>query len=215
MLSIMLLKIFVLGPIDNNSILLTSEKTKESILIDPTLKSFENISKYLKDNNYTLKKILITHSHWDHIAECKQFKDEFNPDVYVHEKDAPNLIKPGSDGLFKSSRIKGVNPDVLLKGGEKITLDNIEIEVIHTPGHSPGGVCYYIPKENLLISGDTLFKGSFGRVDFPTANPEDMIKSLQKLSKLPQNTKVIPGHGSTTTIEKESWLKDPTDFLSG
>jgi hydroxyacylglutathione hydrolase len=206
LLNIMLLKIFICGPIQNNTILIADEEKKLAAVIDPSFSSFKKVKNYLEENDLKLDLLLLTHSHYDHIADLAKLKAFSNANVYAHEKDAENVKKPGSDGLPLFESIDPSKVDIFVKDNDKILLGNIEIEVIHTPGHTSGCVCYYIPKEKLLISGDTLFEGSYGRVDFPASSKEDMIKSLHKLSALPKDTTVIPGHGNKTTIEKESWI---------
>ncbi len=203
----MLLKVFVTGPLQNNVILFGCEKTKEAALVDPALSSFRKVREFLEESEYQLKKILLTHSHWDHIGECAKFKKEFHVEISVHEDDAYNLEHPGSDGLLLAY-IQGVKPDKLLKDQDKLFIGEIEVQVMHTPGHTPGCVCYYLPREGILFSGDTLFKGSMGRVDFPHSQPDKMWDSLKKLSQLPPDTRVIPGHGDETSVQAEGWIGD-------
>ena len=208
----MLIKIFVLGPLENNTFVVTSQKSKKSFVIDPSFGAFEKIKNFLEDKSYTLDKILLTHSHMDHIADVKHLKDAFSSSVYIHKLEAKALEKPEPLSFF-SMKAEGVKPDILFEDREKIKVGDIEIEVIHTPGHTPGGSCFYIEKEKTLFSGDTLFKGSFGRVDFSYSSPKDMVKSLERLSKLPKETKVYPGHGSLTTIKDESWMENAKQFI--
>jgi len=208
----MFIKIFVLGPIENNTFVVTCEKTKKSFVIDPSFGAFEKVKKFLKENLFTLDKILLTHSHMDHIADVKHLKDAFSVPVYVNRLEAKTLEEPEQLSFF-STKVLGTKPDVLFEDKDKIKVGDIEIDVIHTPGHTPGGSCFYIKKEKTLFSGDTLFKGSFGRVDFSYSNPEDMIKSLKKLSKLEKDTIVYPGHGSKTTIKDESWTENADQFI--
>jgi glyoxylase-like metal-dependent hydrolase (beta-lactamase superfamily II) len=99
-----------------------------------------------------------------------------------------------------------VKADGFLIEGQKLTVGDLDIEVIHTPGHTPGGVCFYLPKEKVLISGDTLFRGTIGNLNFPTSRPDLMWGSLKKLAALPADTKVYPGHGGSTTIGAEKWI---------
>ena len=102
----------------------------------------------------------------------------------------------------------------MLEDKDKLKVGKVELQVIHTPGHTPGSICLYIPKENVLISGDTLFAGSIGNISFPTSKPKLMWESLKKLSKLTPDTKVLPGHGQSTTIGKEKWLNKAEDYFS-
>jgi hydroxyacylglutathione hydrolase len=195
----MLLKKFPSGPLNTNAILIVCTATKKAAVIDPSYGSHIPIFQYVKEHEIELEKILLTHSHWDHIADAKAF----HLPVYVHRLDSQNLERPGSDKVPCFIPIDPVKPKGFFEDGDKIHIGLIEIEVIHTPGHCPGAVCFYIPKEAVLISGDTLFRGAIGTLNLPTADPESMWESLGKLSKLPKDTRVIPGHGSDTTIGNE------------
>jgi glyoxylase-like metal-dependent hydrolase (beta-lactamase superfamily II) len=146
----------------------------------------------------------LTHSHWDHIADIGLLVKKYPKIVIrVHAADRKNLEKPGSDGLPNPLIIEPHLPHHLLKDGDLLMAGETSFQVLHTPGHTPGSVCFYSAEENLLISGDTLFKNSIGTISFPTANPDDMWPSLIKLAQLPEKTEVIPGHGEKTTIGKE------------
>ena len=151
--------------------------------------------------------MLLTHSHWDHTADAAAFKELGIP-IFIHALDAENLKFPGSDGLPLLYPVQGVVSDQLIVDGQILTVGNMKLEVWHTPGHSPGGVCFYLKEEDLLISGDTLFKQAIGNLSFPTARPKLMWPSLKRLLTLPKKTRVIPGHGEETTIgAEEKWLR--------
>jgi len=210
----MIIKYFETGPFATNVYVLGCEKTKEAAIIDPSFESLPQIKSLLESLSLKPTKIIITHSHLDHIADAAYVKEAFQIPLYIHPLDKGNLMKPGSDGLPCFYSIKGVEPSDFLEEGDKITIGEIEGAVIHTPGHTPGGICLYFPKEEVLISGDTLFKGSIGNLSFPTAEPEKMWVSLEKLAKLPPQTRVFPGHGPSTTIGKEDWLKDAKNIFS-
>lgn len=209
----MLVQAFPSGPFETNAYLIACEKTREAAIIDPAPGSKESLLKYLK--NYTPKKIIITHSHWDHIVDTSFLKSQLKIPVYIHPLDAPNLINPGSDGLPCWMAIEGVNPDGFLNENDSIQLGEETLIVIHTPGHSPGGICLWNESAGILISGDTLFKGSIGNLSFPTCNAELMWKSLERLAKLPPETIVYPGHGPSTIIAKESWLPEAKKYFGG
>ena len=177
-----------------------------AIIVDPAPDSFENIKKYLESEGLTPVAVILTHSHWDHIGDAEKVKNYFNIPVMIHERDSGNLEKPGSDGLPCWMAIPGVKADRFLKEGDEIVVGEISFKVIETPGHTPGGICLYSEKEKCLIAGDTLFKQSIGNLSFPTARPNEMWLSLDKLAQLPKDTAVYPGHGPSTTIGEESWL---------
>lgn len=205
----MIYKTFPSGPFSTNAYVIACEQTREAIVIDPAPGSFAPISEFLTDQHLILKKILLTHSHWDHIADIKSFKDSYHIPVYIHVLDEPNLLEPGCDGLPSLVVLTPIKPDHYLEEGKDIPLGNSKVQVIHTPGHSPGSVCFYVADGGLLFSGDTLFKGTIGNLSFPTSNPPDMWPSLEKLSKLPAETKILSGHGDETTIKLESsWLPE-------
>jgi len=202
-----ILKKFSCGPFQTNAYLLICPQTHKGAFIDPAPDSYHDLSKAAQD--YKMEAILITHSHWDHMCDTKKLKSSFEVPIYVHKADSFNLSHPGSDGLPLFRPTEGVQPDCNLVDGQILTIGHLQIQVIHTPGHTPGGVCFYLKKEKILISGDTLFKGAIGNLSFPTANPEAMWKSLKILGQLPKDTHIYPGHGSSTTIGAES------HFLSG
>lgn len=207
------IKIFVSGPLSNNTYLITCEKTKKSAVIDPAFGSFELLKKFVEENGLKLEKIFLTHSHFDHIADCAKVKDYFKAKVYIHKADSENLKHPSTYGLI-SEKIEGVIPDIFIEDKDEILIGEIRVEVISTSGHSAGSVCYYVPKEKALFSGDTLFKGTYGKISLPTSRPELMLSSLKKLAVLPPQTIVYPGHGRSTTIADEKWLKDAQKYLN-
>lgn len=203
------IKVFPSGPFSTNAYLVACAKTHEAAILDPAPDSFFSIQDDLAIHGFKAQKILLTHSHWDHIADASKLKEHYSIPIYVHSLDAPNLQQPGVDGLPCWLDIPAVQPDVLLEEGMQIPLGNLKFHVLHTPGHSPGSVCFYEPKLHLLFSGDTLFKGSIGNISFPTSQPSNMWPSLNKLAHLPPDTRVFPGHGPETTIGNEaSWISD-------
>ena len=204
----MLLKQFPSGPFETNAYVFALASS--AIVIDPAPDSGPLIVEALKDLNP--QGIYLTHSHWDHIGDVAFLKEKLDIPVYVHALDAPNLEKPGTDGLPMMFPIHGVQPDGYLE--DQFLLDDQFIAVIHTPGHTPGGVCFYLEQEKILFSGDTLFKGSIGNLSFPTANADAMWQSLEKLVKLPSDTQVYPGHGPATTIGSEPWLENAKELFS-
>ncbi len=210
----MIVEVFPLGPAETNAYLLGCSKTKQAALIDAPFHAAEVVLKRAQELDLKIVMILITHSHWDHTADAAAVKEQLNIPIYIHQEDSGNLEQPGSDGLPLFFPIRGIKPDGYLIEGQIITVGELAVHIIHTPGHSPGGVCLYLPTEKTLFSGDTLFKGTIGNLSFPTARPTLMWQSLKKLSALPHDTKVYPGHGGATTIGKEQWLSAAEDKFS-
>lgn len=195
------------GPLQTNALLIGCPTTKKAAAIDPAMGSASVLLATAEANGFVIQKILLTHTHWDHIADVAALKKATQAPVWVHPLDAENLRHPGSDRLPLWTSIEPVEPDGFFSEGQEVTIGHLKIQVIHTPGHCPGSVCFYFKEQGILISGDTLFKGTMGALHLPTAEAEKMGPSLQKLALLPAGTRVIPGHGEETTIGKESWLQ--------
>ncbi len=207
------IQVFPSGPFETNAYVVSCSVTQQAAIIDPAPGSASAINTYLSEHHLIPAKILVTHTHWDHIADTSKFKNKYHIPVYVHAFDAHNLENPGSDGLPCWISIEGVVAEHLIKESEKIPVGNLIFEVIETPGHTPGGVCFYERNEKVLFSGDTLFKSTIGNLSFPTARPHLMWSSLAKLAKLPPDTRVFPGHGPETTIGAEHWLERAEDLF--
>lgn len=148
----------------------------EAAIVDPGWE-YKKLIEICEENNLKINKILLTHTHQDHTMDLRKIVKKTNAEVYVHESEDLN---------DKGYRIKNI------KNNDEISVGKINIKVIHTPGHTPGGVCFLFDKK--LLTGDTLFVGAIGRVDLPGSSEEDMKESLKKLSRLDDDTKVYPGH---------------------
>ena len=147
--------------------------------------------------------VLLTHAHVDHILYLQMYKEKGIP-IYLHEADNAAMGDPElnlSSDLLETMTFPAA--DHLIREGDRLSLAGLDIEVLHTPGHTPGSVCFRIGDD--LFSGDTLFRLGYGRVDFPGGNVSDMAASLKRLKKLPGQTRVYPGHGGPTTIAREQW----------
>lgn len=199
----MIIKKFILGPIENNNYLLIDESVQEAILIDCTEESPE-IENALKESGAKLKYILLTHGHFDHVLGVNAFKKKY-PEckVLLHEDDRDLLasIKTFAQN-FMLGDVENQQVDEYIKSDDIINFADKEVKVIHTPGHTQGCVCYLIGDD--LFSGDTLFYESVGRTDLPGGSYEQIKSSIkEKLFVLDDNIKVYPGHGWESTIGHE------------
>ena len=187
-----------------NSYLLVNSQN-EAILIDAPPESARQILELIIQKDLLLKKIILTHGHWDHICDAGKIKSETNAELLIHNLDSHYLTnKKSHDFMMFPITLDGVQPDILLNGNELIVLGEIELKVLHTPGHTSGGICLYTERFESLFSGDTLFQLGIGRTDFPDGNHLDLLSSIkEKLFTLPGATEVFPGHGDKTTIEYE------------
>jgi hydroxyacylglutathione hydrolase len=212
----MIFEVFSSGPVETNTFLLGCPLAKKGVIIDAPFESSGWQMQRVRELGLNIEKILLTHSHWDHIAEAHLLQGLLGAPVYINEEDLANLEHPGADGLPLAFPVEGVKPAGFLTDGQTIKVGALEIKVIHTPGHSAGSVCFYLEAEKLLISGDTLFRGTIGHINFPSSRPDLMWDSLKRLAALPADTKVFPGHGESTTIGRESsWLTRAKErFLS-
>lgn len=187
-----------------NCYIIQDESTKETMIIDPG-NTPENLINILDAMQINLKYIILTHCHADHINGVKSIKEKYGGKVLIHRKDAEGLKNPDIN-LSKHIGLDSIiiEEDARIDDGDILHIGQMEFEVISTPGHTCGSICLYCEKEKMLFSGDTLFRGSWGRVDLPTSSFEDIISSItNKLINLPEDTIVYPGHGKTTIIKEE------------
>jgi len=195
------------GVLETNSYLIFDEKSKVAVCIDPGAEP-EKIIKTINENKLKLKAVLLTHGHGDHIGGLAVLIEKFDVPVYIHLEDEGMLRSP-HENLSQSIGFDITAPetDNFVIDGQKISVGENEITIFHTPGHTRGGISFFINPENekpILFSGDTLFYLNVGRIDLPGGNWEVLKKSvLEKLYVLPDETVVYPGHGPATTIHKE------------
>lgn len=194
---------FSVGILGTNCYLAVNEETKETVIIDPGACP-KKLMSHIKEEGYKPAAILLTHGHFDHIMGIDGFLEEFSIPVYVHEddRDAMNDARLNQSRTYTSGYT--FSDADYIKDGETLVLAGIAFEVIHTPGHTMGCCCYYVPSENVLFSGDTLFQNSVGRTDFENSSASDLVRSVrERLFVLPDETHVYPGHSGETMIGYE------------
>lgn len=206
----MILKKLVVGPLASNCYIVGSESTKEGMIIDPADEAGE-ILKSVEELGLEIKFIVLTHGHPDHVGALKEIKEATGAEVAIHTDDAESLQQSFLGFLFGLSYPTPPAPERLFKDGESIDIGDLHFGVIHTPGHTPGGIC--LLGHGVIFSGDTLFNYGIGRYDLPGGNYSQLMDSLQtKLMALPDDTIVYPGHGPDTTIGDE---RRDNPFLQG
>lgn len=196
----------VVGPVGTNVHILADPRWREAIAIDVATPSLAWIADELADRGWTLKLIVSTHGHWDHIGDNAAVAEHTGALIAVHPLDRERLTNPRP--LNAPFDIVPSVPAVDLAEGGVVRFGEIALDVLHTPGHTEGSVCLYARDEGVLFSGDTLFAGAWGRTDFPGGDPAAMVASLARLTGLEDHIGVFPGHGATTTIGRErAWME--------
>ena len=198
----MIIERLEVGPIASNCYLVGADSHQEGMIIDPGAEA-DKILKRVEVLGFKVKIIVLTHSHMDHVGALTEVKEATNAEVAVHVEDARSLQASQSSGIFFGlSEQAPPPPDRLLKGGDSIDIGELHFLVLHTPGHTPGGIC--LLGEGVVFSGDTLFNFGIGRTDFPNGSHHQLLKSIHtKLMVLPDGTADYPGHGPETTIGTE------------
>jgi hydroxyacylglutathione hydrolase len=196
----------VVGPLATNLHVLADPGSREAIAIDTATPCLEWIADELAARDWTLKLIVSTHGHWDHIGDNAAVAAHTGADIAVHPLDRVRLTDPRP--VAAPFEIPPSVPAVELAEGGEVRFGSIRLRVLHTPGHTEGSVCLLEPDAGLLFSGDTLFQGGWGRVDLPGGDPHAMVTSLGRLLTLEDGVTVFPGHGAGTTIGRErAWLE--------
>ncbi|HEU4674049.1 MAG TPA: MBL fold metallo-hydrolase [Candidatus Limnocylindrales bacterium] len=196
----------VVGPLATNVYVLGDERSREAIAIDTAIPSLAWIADELAAREWTLKLIVSTHGHWDHVGDNAAVAEHTGAPIAVHPLDRNRLVEP--DPLWAPFEIPPSVPAVELAEGSEVRFGEIRLRVLHVPGHTAGSVCLLDRDGGRLYSGDTLFAAGWGRVDLPGGDPDAMAVSLARLSELEDRLAVLPGHGASTTIARERpWLE--------
>jgi hydroxyacylglutathione hydrolase len=193
-----ILETVTVGPIEANCYILACERTLEAVIIDPGADD-DKIKRRLSKKGLLARYIINTHGHADHIGANRRF----GLPVMIHRSDVPFLSSSAMNlSAILGMAISSPPPDRVLEDGDKLNAGDLLLEIIHTPGHTPGSIS--VRCEDLVFTGDALFNESIGRTDFPYSSGEDLLRSIrEKLFVLPDSTKVYPGHGAATTIGHE------------
>ena len=193
---------FPVGPLDNNLYLLTVTGSRDAIVVDPSLES-EDVLDTIRSRGLTVKKILLTHAHIDHIVMVKAFHESTGAPVWLHEGDRVLYDRAAAQALSMGMTWPGTIPIAhWIEDGEDVGIPGLEVRAVHTPGHSPGSVTF-VTSEG-LVSGDVLFAGSVGRTDLPGGDWDTLARTIrERIFPYPESTVVHPGHGPLTTVGRE------------
>ena len=197
-------KIITVGPLQCNCSIVGDEQSHEAMVIDPG-DEVEEIIAILKQQKLTLKQIVVTHAHIDHVGGAMKLKAATGAAILMNQNDHALLKMLDMQAAWLGMRPPGaVEVDEAIGDGRLLNIGNISGSVMHTPGHTEGSICLYFPNEKKLIAGDTLFAGSIGRTDLPGGSLQKIMRSLHtRVLALPDDTEVVPGHGPLTTIADE------------
>jgi len=195
----------VIGPLGTNVHILADERSREAIAIDTATPCLPWVAGSLEERGWTLRLIVSTHGHWDHVGENAAVAEHTGARIAIHPADSHYLLDPKP--LYAPFPIAPSVPAVELAEGGEVRFGSIRLRVLHTPGHTAGSVCLLHEDEGLLFSGDTLFAGGWGRVDLPTGSAEEMAESIGRLAGLDDALRVLPGHGRATTVgDERPWM---------
>ncbi len=196
---------FTLGPLDNNTYLLEDTSTKECIAIDPTYE-IENVLTEIQKDNLKLKSLWITHAHFDHIIGVSLLWEKVNPHplIYLHRSDLDAWLSDGGAKEFNLHFSLPIQPDCFITDNQRLSVGKYQIEVRHTPGHSPGHVIFYSLDLHAIFSGDLIFYHSIGRSDLPGGDQVQLLQSIHnQVLIFPDDTSIYSGHGLETSVGEE------------
>jgi len=205
----MILEIIPVGQLQANAYIVADEETRQAVVIDPGDEG-DRILEVANANNLKVNEIICTHAHFDHVGAVGDIKKETGAKIIMHKEDLETYSLAKDQGAFWGFQVDDLpQPDGFVDEGDEIKIGSLSFKVMHTPGHSKGGICLY--GEGIVITGDTIFKGSIGRTDFPGGSIEELKVSFRRIIELPDDTRVFSGHGPETTIGYE---KQTNFFMS-
>lgn len=195
--------ILTVGPVQTNCYIVSKEGSSSCIVVDPGAEAGKIVS-YIEKKGLSCEGVLLTHGHFDHITGVAELVSATGAKVYAFEGEKELLMDPAQNASLMMGYEVAVEPEVLLRDNQKFSVADMEFQVIHTPGHTSGGCCYYAEEEKVLFSGDTIFMESIGRSDFPTGNGRVLLESVRnKVLVLPEDVEIYPGHGPETSVGYE------------
>jgi glyoxylase-like metal-dependent hydrolase (beta-lactamase superfamily II) len=196
-----MLKTFTVGPMEANCYILYSPDKREGLIIDPGAEG-ERLIKFIQEKKISIRYIINTHGHPDHIGANRKVKEHTSAPILIHQRDAPMLTKSDSIlTLIFPLEYSSPPADTLIKDGDLIECAGMKLKVLHTPGHTPGGIS--LLTDDSIFTGDTLFSGSVGRFDLPGGSQEVLLNSIRKILSLGENLTIYPGHGPSTSVGEE------------
>jgi len=199
----MIIRTLEVGALRTNCYLVVAEPSRQAVVIDPGGNA-DVILAALRELEATVRLIPLTHFHFDHIMAAPEVRRATGAPLAIHEAEATLLAQPPALFRFAYPDTPGLTADRLLRDGDELTFGEVTLQVLHTPGHSPGGVSFYCAGEGVVFCGDVLFAEGVGRTDFPGSSGEQLVRSVrERLFALPDDTVVYPGHGPATTIGHE------------
>ncbi|SMB80919.1 Glyoxylase, beta-lactamase superfamily II [Desulfonispora thiosulfatigenes DSM 11270] len=199
----MIIKKMTVGIHEANAYIIHEEGINEALIIDPG-DGKKTIVKYLDKNKLQLKGIVLTHYHYDHTSVANGLKKKYNCPIYAHKKELEGLGDPEiNQSTTMHSNLISITPDIVLSDGDIINLGNLKLSVIHTPGHTPGGICLKVNDTNVIFTGDTIFSDDLGRTDLAGGSEILLKKTISnKVSQWTDETIIYPGHGETATMQE-------------
>jgi hydroxyacylglutathione hydrolase len=200
---------FTGGPVETNAYLVVDEATGDALVIDAPYGVTDEIASRVAARGWTIRNVLLTHTHWDHIADAAAMQAAYRVPVIAHREAVEWLEQPRELLGPIPIPIPPMTPDRLVDEGETVALGNTTFEVLHLPGHEPWHIALWSPDEGMFLSGDVLFPNGHGRTDLPGSDQQVMNGTLRRLLDYPMEAVVYPGHGEPTTIGREaSWIRE-------